>query len=217
MDIQVVRLFDVVAVDGIREAAGVSPRSIILRGTDFTSAEQVLINGFPSPEFVTYSDIEMVAQVPSAIIDQQVLEVFVLSKRLTLTQRSLVELTFGTRPESTNGILKLVQNFTRMLIRSPGTNYFNKTSGGGLFKKIGATIGGGDARDRAVADAVIAVNRTASYMIQTQAPLTNITPAERLLSAKVVAAEADPQNGSIALSVELVSHSGLRGVATLVR
>lgn len=217
MDLQVVRLFDVVDIDSIAEAVGVSPRSVIIQAEDLESAESVLLNGFPSPEFVVFAQNRLIAQVPAEIVTQQITDVFVLSNRLTLTQRSLVEFTFGSRPSSVSGILRLMQNFIRHLVRTPSTNVFNKKSGGGLLSKVGSTIGAGGGRDRAVADSVIAVNQTATYFIEVQAGIRNLAPSERLLSANVIAAQADPTNGALALSIDLVSQSGLRGVATLVR
>lgn len=217
MDIQVVRLFDVVDVDSITDAVGVSPRSVVIQAQDLTSVESVLLNGFPSPEFVVFSENRLIAQVPAEIVTQRITDVFVLSNQLTLTQRSLVEFTFGTRPRPVTGILKLMQNFIRHLVRTPGTNVFQKRSGGGLLQKIGSTIGAGGGRDRAVADSVIAVNQTAQYMIGVQSGLRSLPPSERLLSAQVIAAQADPTNGALAMSIDLVSQSGLRGVATLVR
>lgn len=217
MDIQVVRLFDVLDVDSVQEAPGVVPRSVIVTAQDLVSVESILLNGLPSPEFVVYSENRLIAQVPAEVVTQQITDVFVLSNRLTLTQRSLVEFTFGTRARSTTGILKLMQNFIRLLIRTPGSNVFQKRSGGGLFQKVGNTLGSGSGRDQAVADSVIAVNQTAQYMIEIQAPLRSVPPSERLLSASVIAAEADPANGALAMSIDLVSQSGLRGVATLVR
>jgi hypothetical protein len=175
------------------------------------------MNGFPSPEFVVFQKTKILAQVPGEAVLAPITDAFVLSKKLTLTQRSLVEFSFGARPEKVTGILKLMQTFIRMLIRTQGSNVFHKRSGGGLFKKIGATIGAGPGRDRAAADATVAVSRTRQHIIAVQAPVRSIPPSERLLSASVFALDVDPQNGTLSMSVDLVSHSGKRGLATIVR
>jgi hypothetical protein len=216
-DIQVVRLLDVLPITGVAEAVGVVPRSVILTGDDFSSVEEVLLNGIPSPEFVAFQKTKIVAQVPPEIVAAAITDVFVLSSKLTLTQRSVVEFTYGTRPQTVTGILKLMQTFIRLLIRSPGSNVFHRRSGGGLFKKIGATIGAGTNRDRAAAEAAVSVNLTRQHIISVQTPLREIAPSERLLSANIVSLDSDPQNGALSMSVELLSHSGQRGLATIVR
>lgn len=216
-DIQIVRLLDVVAVTAIEEAVGVSPRSVVITGDDFESVEQVLLNGFPSPEFVTYAENKILAQVPGEVVLSSITDVFILSAKLTLTERSLVEFTFGTRPQKVTGIIKLMQTFLRILIRTPNSNVFHRNIGGGLFRKIGSTIGTGPNRDRAAADATIAVNRTQEQIVAVQTPIRSIPPSERLLSASIVALDVDFQNGALSMSVDLISHSGLRGRATIIR
>ncbi len=216
-DIQIIRLLDVLTVTRVEEAVGVTPRSVVIYGDDFASVESVFLNGFPSPEFVVFRDDRIIAQVPAETLLAPITDIFVLSKQLTLTQRSLVEFTFGTRPEKTSGIFKLMQTFVRLLIRTPGSNVFHRRGGGGLFQKIGSTIGAGANRDRAAADATVAVSLTRQHIINIQTPERNITPSERLLSASVSALDVDPQNGTLTMSIDLVSHSGQRGIATIVR
>lgn len=216
-DIRVIRLLDVLPIIRIEEAVGVSPRSVILTGEDFESVEEVLLNGFPSPEFVVYHPQKVLAQVPGEVVATAITDVFILSAKLTLTERSIVEFTFGTRPEKVTGILKLMQTFIRRLIRSPNTNVFHRNSGGGLFHKIGSTVGAGPNRSRAAADATIAVNRTQEQVIAVQTPIRSIPPTERLLSATITGLDVDVQNGALSMSIDLISHSGLRGRATIVR
>ncbi len=209
--IQVVRLLDVLKVNSIRNASGVVPRSIIATGEDFKNVEQVLINSFQAPEFVVYSKTELVAQVPNDLQDAIITDVTVMSSALTLTERSIVEFTFGTRPKKARGILRLMQVFLRQLMRTPGTNIFHKRSGGGLLRRVGTVIS-----DKAAADVAIAVNAAKQYVINVQTPERNIPPIERLLSAEISALTVDPSGTSLYVTVVLTSHSGQRGAATLL-
>ena len=189
--IQVIRLLDVLRVNAIRNAPGVVPRSIIVTGADFRSVESVLMNGLLAPEFVVYSATELVAEVPEDLREAAIADVAVLSSALTLTDRSLVEFTFGTRPKKLRGILRLMQVFL-------------------LFAQIGSPI-----TEHVAADAAVAVTNARQYIIGVQTPEQNIPPSERLLSAEISGLIVDPGSTSMYLTVLLTSHSGARGAATL--
>jgi hypothetical protein len=208
--IQLVRLLDVLPTSSFSNAPGVVPRSLIVRGRDFRNVESVLINGFTSPEFVAYSETALIAQVPEGIEDAIITGVTVLSTSLTFTERSLVELTLGTRPKKVTGTLRLIQVFLRQLLRTQGTNIFHPRSGGGMIKRVG-----GITSQQAAADVAIAVAAARQYVINAQTQDRNIPPSERLLSADIQALTADPRSTSIYVTILLTSHSGQTGAATL--
>jgi len=208
--IQLIRLLDVLKVNAVRNAPGVVPRSLIITGDDFSSVERVLINGDSSPDFVVYSRTELAAQVPDQLVDALITDVAVLSSGLTFTEKSLVEFTFGTRPKKVRGILRLMQTFLRILLRTPGSNIFHRRSGGGLTLRVGDNI-----TSRTAADVAIAINTTRQYLIGVQTAERSIPPSERLLSAEILGLSADRQNTQVAVTVVLTSHAGARSAATI--
>ena len=215
-DIQVVRLSDVVPVSGIERVPGVLPRSVMLTGTNFENVESVLLNGSVSPEFVVMSSRQVLAQVPADQVERTIEEAFILSTRLSFTAQSVVEMAVGVRPQTVSGTLLLVQNFTRMLLRTPGTNAFDRTSGGGLLSQVGRTLGR-QARDRVGADLAVSVARTKQAFIAAQTPDRRIPPDERLLSAEVIGLSISPQEGTIYASVSVTSHARVTAAATILR
>lgn len=215
-DIQVIRLSDVLPVTGISRVPGVLPRSVMISGSNFENVESVFLNGSQAPEFVVMSSREILAQVPQDQVQQTIQEGYVLSTRLTFTSRSLIELSVGSRPQTVSGTLLLVQNFTRMLLRTPGSNIFHKNSGGGLFRQIGKVLGV-STRDRVGAEAAVSVARTRQLIIATQTPDRRIPPEERLLSADVVGLSVAPREGTIYMSVSVTSHAGTTAAATIIR
>lgn len=208
--ISLVQLLDVLRVNTVRYAPGVVPRSIIVQGQDFRNVERVLINGTPAPEFVVYSTTELVAQVPDIHRNSVITDVSVLSSQLTLTERSLVTFTFGTRPKKVFGVLRLMQTFLRILLRTPGSNAFHRRSGGGMLGRIGTNIS-----SMAAADIAVAVNTTKTYLIAVQTAERNIPPNERLLNAEIANLNVDEQNTAISVTITLTNHSGQRTAATL--
>lgn len=214
-DVSVIRFRDVLDVNGIDNAPGVTPRSVIVSGDDFRSVEQVLLNGIPAPAFVQYLSNKLLVEVPESIRNDVIRSAMVLSSAITLTpERSMIEMTLGLSVRPVGGIQKLVQNFTRLLLRTCGTNIFHPRLGGSLQKRVGGVVGG-SGRDRVIGDAVVAIGQVRQQMQAEQASNTGIPPSERLLGAEVIGVEYDMQSGTLLMQVVLTNHTGLRGAATL--
>lgn len=201
-----IRLIDIVPVTSFANAPGVSPRSLLVSGQDFENIESVMIGGVPSPEFIAYSRNQILAQVPESLVDQPITEVLVYASALRPTERSLIEFTVGVRPKKVRGILRLLQNYVRILLRSPGTNVFHPTSGGGLRRRIGENL-----TSAASADVIAAVSRTTAYFLSVQARQSELPPSERLLSAEVQGVTPDEGTGTLYVTISLTSHTGVQG------
>jgi hypothetical protein len=209
--LQLVRLLDVLPITSAQNAVGVEPRSVIIQAPALNNVESVLINGMQSPSFVVYSPTELIAQVPEPIEDAVLTDFAVLSATPTLTNRSIIEFTLGTRVRAVQGPQRLIQNFVRLLLRTTGTNIFHKTLGGSLFTSVGETIS-----KRVAADIAIAVSRTKQQIIAAQTPYSAIPAEERLLSAEVAGVTPDIANAAVYVTVILTTHSRDRSAATFV-
>lgn len=214
IDIQVVRLHDVLPVNSISRLPGVTPRSVKITGTDFVNVEAVYLNGSLSPSIVVMSASEILAQVPGDQVLATIKEAFVLSTRLTFSARSLIEMSVGLRPQTCSGTLMLVQNFTRMMLRTPRSNAFHPNGGGGLYRSIGKNLGV-NTRDRVGSDIAVAIARTRQMFIAVQTPDRRIPPEERLLSADIIGLSITPQEGTIYATVSVRSHAGIVAAATI--
>lgn len=208
--VMLIRLSDLLPVTSFVNAPGVTPRSLLITGKDFTNVESVVIGGIPSPEFVILSSSQVLAQVPDFLVGEPITEVSVFASALRATERSLLEFTVGTRPRKVKGILRLLQNYVRVLLRSPGTNKFTKGVGGGLRRRIGTNLS-----VSASADAVSAVSRTSAYFLSVQARDADIPPSERLLSATVENVADDQNAGVLYLTISLTTHTGEQGLFNL--
>ena len=163
------------------------------------------------PAALLVSSTQIIAQVPEPIADAVITDVAVLSAVPSYTQRSLIELTVGTKIRAISGTQRLVQNFVRLLLRTPGSNIFNKTSGGGLTQRIGTNMD-----NRVTADIAIAIANTKQQIIAAQTPERNIPNEERLLSAEIANINVDTANAAVYVTLLLTSHAGTRSAATLV-
>jgi hypothetical protein len=208
--VQLIRLLDVLPVTAVRNAPGVSPRSLLLSGRDFRNVEKVLINGSESPTFFVMSETQLLAEVPELYRNENITAVSVLCSSLTFSGKSQVSLTAGTRIRKVRGILRLLQTFIRILLRTPGSNIFVPRSGGGLLSRVGDNI-----TNYSAADAVVSVDSTRTYIVGVQTSNPSIPPSERLLSAEVINVELNRQEGSLHVTVSLTNHAGETAAATL--
>ena len=209
--VRLLRLLDVLPVTTARNAPGVSPRSLLVTCEQLSSIDQVLLNGIVSPAFAVLSQTQLLVQVPEPLVDARITEIIVLSSAPTLTRQSLVQLGTGPRITSQTGVMRLVQTFVRMLMRTPGSNLFHPNLGGGLPRLIGTNV-----TARLAADVAIAVTEVRRQIIAAQSPYSGIPAPERLLSAEVVSVTEDAANTQVNATIVVTAHDRRRSAATLI-
>jgi hypothetical protein len=209
--IRLIRLLDVLPVTAARNADGVSPRSLIVTVENLNAVDQVLFNGLASPSFVVYSPTELIAQLPEVLENEAITEVMVLSSVASMTHQSMIEFGIGKRVTRQSGVQRLVQTFTRLLLRTAGSNIFHKTLGGSLITSVGKNI-----TSQTRADVAIAVGTVKTQIITAQTPYSNIPASERLLSAELAGYTEDAANGAVYATVVLTAHDRQRSAATFV-
>lgn len=190
------------------------PRAVAVRGEDFRSVDEVIINQVPSPDVVIVDKHNLLAQVPDSALLDRINEVEVLSKRLVLSDRSQLRIRIGKTPGRATGILKLMQLFLKILFTTPGRDIFAPNIGGGALKNVGATFGAGEGSD-IVNDFIIAVDTTSRQIIAIQGRDSSLPRDERLLGAKVLSASFNKSVGGIDVSVQLTSQAGKEAVANV--
>lgn len=189
------------------------PRSVDVVGADFRSVDEVLINNIPSPDVVVLSNTRLLAQVPEEQMRfDRVLNITVLSKRLTVTPRSVLRFRIGRTPGKVSGIQRLVQKFLLILFTTPGSDIFSPRLGGGALKGLGSVYGADRGSD-IVSDFVIAVDNTVRQIVAIQGRNSSLPRDERLLAAKVVSASFVKEESGINVSVEITSQAGRSALA----
>jgi hypothetical protein len=211
--IQLIRFFDVLGVTDFAHATGVVPRAVRIQGRDYKAVEVVNINGVPSPEFIVVNERNIIAQVPAQLELAALQSVSVLGSSLSFGEQSLVDFTFGKRAKIARGKARMVQVFLRMLMRTPGTNLFNKESGGGILSIMGSNFLDHGSLAGAVSTAV---GRAQRSVIRAQTSDRGIPTSERLLSAKLLSVDADQTEFNISARVLLTAHDGAESGATII-
>ena len=146
VDLQVVFPQEEIELNSIRLVPG-PPFMLDVIGADFRSVGEVLVNGVASPNFIVLSRTRLLAQVPQVLENDRLVDVSVLSRRLAITEKSLLRFRLTKSPQMVTGLLKLIQLFLIFLLNTKGTDKIDKKRGASALKSIGQTFGadqGGD-------------------------------------------------------------------------
>lgn len=215
LDFQVVFPQSLIKLSQVRYAPGIYPRTLDMIGEDFRSIDEILINGVPSPSIVVVSATRCLAQVPESILNDRVTSVTVVSRQLTISPKSLIRFRLGKSTTKVAGMLRLVQLFVKILLTTPGSDIFSKRVGGAGMRNLGRTFSTAQGSGL-VADFVIAVDTTSKQIIALQAKDSTIPRDERLLSAKVLNASFNRQEGALIVGVEMMNQTGQTAIAQLM-
>lgn len=217
-DLQVVYLQDVISVSKIEPVNSLEVAAVKVTGKKMDAAAIVLINNIESPSFFVISKSELVAEVPSIVVDSDdiIRSVAVLSSRSSNTERSVVNFRIGGHLTKVSGIQRLVQRYILMLLTSPGSDLFDPELGGGLQDLIG-TVASGPSSDHAVSGSVArAVNKATEDLQRVQGSSPFLDPSEKLVSADIMGTFFDPRTTVLAVQIQLNSAAGRSAVANLV-
>ncbi len=113
------------------------PIMMVAEGSAFSRAVQVLINGH-SVQFTIVSDKKMFITLTDVVASQAIESVFVITDRDSFINSSLFEFEVGNIPSTQAGPQKLISQFVKLLLTTPGSDSFDKASGGGMQKIPGS-------------------------------------------------------------------------------
>ena len=212
-DLQVVFPQQAIVLNNVKILPG-PPRVIDVIGVDFRSVDEVIINRQVSPDVVVLSKTRLIAQVPDGQLAQRVLSVLVLSRRLTVSEKSILRFRLSRTPGKVSGTLRLLQKFLKILFTTPGRDIFNRQLGGGALRGIGQTFGVEDG-DEIISNLVIAVDTTSRQVIALQSRNPSLPREERLLSAKILRTSYNKEEGALDVAVEIVNQAGKAATANL--
>lgn len=218
IDFQVVLPQESIQLSNIQRVPGTGtggvPPALSVTGIDFTAVEDVQINGVTSPDIIIVAANRLIAQVPDSLVAATLTSVTVLSRRMVLTPRSLLRFRIAPSAGRTQGILRLVQLYMKILFTTPGTDIFSPNLGGGVLRNLGATFGA-DQTGEIVSNLAISVATTTRQIVALQSRDQRIPRDERLLSARLTSANFDKAQAALLGTIELQAQSGRSAFANL--
>ena len=189
------------------------PIILAIYGEKFQQARFVFINDIELSTFNIISNTQIQITVPSILPLDQIKTISVLSELFVLDKTNLIYFDLGNTIKSLTGIQKLVQQFIKLLLQSPGTNLFNKDAGGGLLSMIGKNTDG--LTQPITSDIVDAVNRTNNYIIAKQSRNKRIPLDERLMDVSVNGISVGSDKVSVSVNLLLTNMTGRSYSASL--
>jgi hypothetical protein len=214
VDFQVVYPQQSIALTGIHELVGYTPRALDIRGADFSAVDDVEINDQLSPNWTVLGRQRMLAQVPVQEQESRIYSVAVISNRLTFTKESVLKFRIGSSPGKVTGMMRLIQLFVKVLFTTPGTDIWAPNLGGGLLQMVRGYAGKDEGKGL-VGDVAVAVDTSSRQILSLQAQDGSIPPSERLLSAGVSQASYNRHDLSLNVTVELLNQTLRRGFANI--
>ena len=212
--LEVIRFRDLLVVQSIpRFVPGLYPPTLEIKGDDLSSTSRVLINDADVTEFMIVDKKTIYAQVPEDI--GRISTIQVVSTGFTRkAAASKLSFEIGNKTQKVDGLLKLVQLFTKWILQSPGTDALDPSRGGGLQQLAGQISTTRDMQP-IYASITRSVDTTSSQIRTAQANQTDLPLSERLYSANLVDISIYEAQMEARVQVRLQSMAGADAVTAL--
>jgi hypothetical protein len=189
------------------------PLVLRIQGENFDNATDVLING-NQVQFTTLSKSTILATLSNAVRSSPITSISVLNDRENFSNSSLFTFEVGSRPGTVSGINKVIFQYVKVLLTTPGSDSFDKQFGGGLQKIPGSTS---RAPYAFLTKTALTLVNVANEIRQRQFNL-DIPNEEKLQSIEVLYidfAKGDPSSIEVKLKVNTLAQSNLPVSLTL--
>ena len=201
--LQLRRLLDLAS---IRELPNVRPRALEITGPHMDYAAAVELNGSSADSFAVLARDRLLVQVPRTV-SGPVAEVAVFSDYVEPGSRSLAYYDFTDHLFITEGKYRVLQNYLKLLLTTPGTDVWSQDSGGGM---LGLLITNVDPQNQsAISGEVESRNlNVVKQITQRQAADPSIPMSERLLSATITNITFSAAETGLHVSLSLTFQDG---------
>jgi hypothetical protein len=211
-DVKIAHLKNSLKVSSVSKISS-NPPILKIIGEKFNTATDILLDGIYTRQWVAISDKEILLYIPVTFSNKTIGTIAVVSDELIPNVPNLTFFEVGSRVRKIEGIQKLVQQFTKILLQTPGSNKFQPV-GGGLLSIIGKNTMSDDRTART--DIINGINRTKSYLISIQNNNKDLPLSEKLLDAKILNISSGTQpNVSLVVNIQITNRVGVSSSATV--
>lgn len=180
-DIRVISAKYSLKVQSVAPIRGFLPPSIIVLGSELNRATEVYYNDIQAKEFLIQSPSRLIVKIPPEAIGKNFTSIRVLASAAVSKRDASISFQLNNPLERISGIDRLIQNYLMVLMTTPGSDVFDKSSGGGAQALIGRPT---DRYGKGVsADLASSLERTKTEIIKKQSKGTSIPLSEKLLNA----------------------------------
>jgi hypothetical protein len=215
VDYQVVFPVEVIKLNALRFVFGSNPPVLDINGQDFRAVDDVVINDQKSLGWAVLSKTRMLAILPAGVAPALVSSINITSRKLVVTDKSILKFQISTTPAKATGILRLMQLYVKLMLTTPGSDIFDKKTGGGILRFLGSTSYGAEGGD-IVRRFVVSNDLVSRQIITIQSRQPSLPPDEKLLAAKVLSARFSRQQSALLAATELTTQAGRSAITNLV-
>lgn len=204
--LRVVHLRRLLDLSSVREVPGISPRTIEVTGTRLDLTTRVEVNESVIDDFAATDSNHLLITLPTSM-RSRVQSIAVLSESVDQGGSSRAYYDLGLRPILTDGKYRVLQRFIKILLTTPGTDMWNKSSGGGLRALQVTNV---DEKNASAVSGEVSskVMQAANQLILAQARDNTVPMAERLLGASVNGVEFSLATTSLKVRIVLSFQDG---------
>lgn len=206
MDLRVVRIFNSVPVRNVAILEGMTPRTVDIRGSSLSYAEEVYVNDIRCPTFAILDDTRILAELPD-LAETSISKVAVWAYLLNRTGRNKIVPGLGASVATATGMELLVQRFVKCLLSSPESDAWGAAGGGLQAMLTSPTDRQGS---NIVTAASIAITTTRDYLSGLDVP-----DDQRLASLEILNMKWDPDELGLYIDVSLTNVAGQTTQTTL--
>jgi len=206
MDLRVIKILDVLPITRV-DLADYSPQTLALSGRSFQYTQSVFVNDLSMPLRTTaafgYTVISpnlIHVELPAAMSDQVISKIIVLGNTSILYETSSIEFSLVSITP-VQGISGVVQQFLKLFLTTPGTDLFNRSSGGGIKNMAGITLND-PARQGIAVKLMVAAKKCTEEIRASQSICTSIPPEERLVDVAIGSVSFREESGDAEIELE---------------
>ena len=187
---------------------------IRLYGKGFDKAVRVLVNNKDQPFLLEGSGGTILTAIPENDRNLETVDVITTSK--TVNRMTFFEYLLGQEMGTVSGTFKLVQQFIKLMMTTPGSDAFgDRSMGGNMQNWVGQKVNMRNPQGL-VAKTVLNIVTLGTKM-QIQQLQSNVPPTERLSDVTVLNAALSPNDPSIMeLSIKLNTYAGRQAFFSLL-
>jgi hypothetical protein len=205
-DIRVINARVTLPIFSIAPIRGFYPPALLAVGTELSRTESVEVNDIVVDEFSSTAVDRLVVRIPDSQVGRPITSIRAYASASATQEDAVLEFALLRPVRAVSGIDRLVQQWLLIYMSTPGSDIFDKTSGGGGRSLIGKSTD--RQADSVAADLALAINRTNSELIRKQAAYPNLPVAERLLSSTLENVSYDKSTSIIYARVALQNMAG---------
>lgn len=200
IDFRLIKVRSILSVNAYQPLRNFSPPSVMVSGLNLDKTDEVVFNNVPTREFVVVSPSRIIFRIPPEQVNKPLTSLVLYGIAPGITPAGNIAFDVG-RAAKIDGLDRLVQSFLLILMTTPGSDAFNLSSGGGAKSLIGKATD--TAGKSAAADLSVAVARTKTELLATQAKDRRIPQSERLLSASLTNVSFNPDTTTLFATIEI--------------